>query len=148
MKIKISNIKILANQNITPYEYYVSKVGLNALSVKKYNILENFFKLKLKELKYVDCQTSEQKLICEELKQSIALLQMIDHFSVAISDKITLDEKIKYLDYVLLSKDKYLKKQKELWLARNKEGGLEKSMKRLTDFFATIENIKSFLLKN
>lgn len=132
---------------VSPYEYYVSKIGLNALPLKKYEILEKFFDSKLEELKYVDVCNDEIKLVCEEIKQTIKLLRIINHFSVAINDYMSLEEKTKYLDYCLECKDEYLANQEKVWLSRNKFGGFTKSKKRLTDFFETIADVKLFLMK-
>lgn len=132
--------------NMTPFAYYVSKVGMNALSKNKFKVLENFYTSKLKDINLVKSKNKEIKLILSELKQTILILRMIDHFSMSINEDLTDEERLKYLGFVISNKDKYLQKQRELWLKRNKKGGLETSLKCLTDFFDTVENIRSSIM--
>lgn len=62
MKIKISNIKILANQNITPYEYLKNKYKIN--DIKDLKILRRSIDARDKEnvyLVYTICFTTNNK---------------------------------------------------------------------------------------
>lgn len=137
--------------NISTYDYYVSKIGMNALNKQKYEVYERFFDNKLIDLALIQNSNNESSdimLICEELKQSIALMKMINHLSVAINDVMSSCEKVEYLAYILQHKKAFLENQEKLWLMRNKKGGLSKSMKCLENFFETVNDIKLLFNSN
>lgn len=72
MKIKISNIKILANQNITPYEYLKNKYKIN--DIKDLKILRRSIDARDKEnvyLVYTICFTTNNKKILKFKNASI-----------------------------------------------------------------------------
>ena len=103
--------------------------------------------MKSKELDLINKHDEEIQLVCEELKQSAFTIKLITHLSVCLNDDLDKGEKLIYLDYVLAKKDELIDKQKELWLKRNKSGGLTRSIKHLTDFFKLVEETKLFLMK-
>lgn len=130
---------------ITPYEYFVNKVKGVHLSKKKFKVINELLDLKSKELDLIEKCDDEISLVCEELKQSALTIKLITHLSVCLNDDLSKDEKLGYLNYVLAKKDELIDKQKELWLKRNKSGGLNRSIKHLTDFFKLVEETKLFI---
>ncbi len=129
---------------ITPCEYFLSKVKGVQLSKKKFKVINELLDLKCQDLDLIDRHNDELDLVCEELKQSVRTVKLITYLSVALNkeEDLTREERLNYLDYVLSKKDEHIDKQRTLWLKRNKSGGLERSISRLTEFFRLVEESK------
>ena len=123
----------------------MNKVKGVHLSKKKFKVINELLDLKSKELDLIEKCDDEISLVCEELRQSALTIKLITHLSVCLNDDLSKDEKLGYLNYVLAEKDELIDKQKELWLKRNKSGGLNRSIKHLTDFFKLVEETKLFI---
>lgn len=128
-------------------EYYKTRMASGGLSVPKYKNLQSYFKYKLESLNYVDLNCDDKELIIDECVQSIKLLMCIQSLSISINDELSKGEKIAILEKVLGEKEKLVEEQKRLWLARNKSGGLERSVGYIIKFFDFIEIMKENLDK-
>ena len=130
-----------------PIEYYKKKTGNGNISYPKFKASENFFKSKLKELKLVDADNKEALITIEEIKASIHLITMIQRLSLAYNDNVGIDLRIEYLEEIMKEKDGFIKKQKELWLKRNKSGGLISSISYIERFIEFVSQTLKYLLR-
>ena len=126
-------------------DYYKSKVQPNELSAAKYKNFKAYFKYKLDSLKCVDLQCDDGKLIIDECIQSIKILMMIQDLAVSMNDDLPKEEKVKALKEVLESQNEIVCEQKRLWLARNKSGGLSRSVGYIEKFYKFVEIMLEYL---
>lgn len=121
-----------ATRESDPIEYFKTKNKGYLISLNQFNILDNFFKEKLKELKMLKLKCKDAKLIVREIKENIKLVMAIYKLMMAYSDEVRVDKKLKYLDEILALD--LVKEREELWMARNKRSDFALSKKRIEDF--------------
>ncbi|MBO4666861.1 MAG: family 20 glycosylhydrolase [Bacilli bacterium] len=119
-------------------DFFINKTKDYILPYTKYQILDNFFKSKLEEIKFIDNNNEETELTIEEIKQTIKTIKMIAKVSVCYDESLDVKAKIKLLEELINDKEEYLGNQKKLWRARNKEGGLASSVSYLEYFYSFI----------
>ena len=107
--------------------------------------MENFFKTKLEEIKYIDVNNDETDLTIEEIKQTIKTIHLITTVNICFTSDLPNDEKIKLLENLLKEKEEYLDNQKKLWLRRNKKGGLKSSLSYLEYFYEFVKVVLDYL---
>ncbi len=128
-----------------PIEFFKNKTSSYLLPYHKYEIMENFFKTKLEEIKYIDVNNDETDLTIEEIKQTIKTIHLITTVNICFTSDLPNDEKIKLLENLLKDKEEYLDNQKKLWLRRNKKGGLKSSLSYLEYFYEFVKVVLDYL---
>ena len=84
-------------------------------------------------------KAEDADLIKAEYFQTIALLRNIFALNIAYNENIDKHTRAGLLENVLAERDSFLAKQKRLWLARNKAGGLASSLGYLDKFYRFLE---------
>ena len=130
-----------------PIEYYKSKIGNGNMSYPKFSCLRKFLESKKEELLLVNSNSLEFMQTKEELLQSIDLVLMIQKLSLAYNESVDIKIRIKYLQEILGKKNEFILKQKKLWLARNKSGGLESSLSYIERFMEFVTQTLNYQLK-
>ena len=128
-------------------EYYKKRVYKNYVPTIKFNLMQKYFDFKLEELEYADICTDDGDLIKEECKLAIDTLRVVQKLAVAFNDDIDLEMKKQYLKEVLDDKSSFVEREKKLWLARNKSGGIEDSLELLENFYKFVEIVFEKLTK-
>ena len=126
-------------------DFFINKTKDYILPYHKYQVMDNFFRSKLEEIKYIDVRNEETKQTIEEIKQTIKTVEMITKVNVCFDDSLDKKTKIKLLEDLINDKKEYLDNQKKLWRARNKEGGLVSSISYLEYFYRFIEITLDYL---
>ena len=126
-------------------DFFINKTKDYILPYHKYQVMDNFFKSKLEEIKFIDVKNEETKQTIEEIKQTIATVEMITKVNVCFDDSLDVKVKIKFLEDLINDKKEYLDNQKKLWRVRNKEGGLASSISYLEYFYRFIEITLDYL---
>ena len=132
-----------ACREIDPIKYFLEKNKSYLIDTKRYSILDNFFKQKLKEIDYLRLKTSDGVLVKRELKESIKLVMAIYKLILAYNKDVKLDKKLKLIDEIL-SLD-LVGERESLWLARNKVSDFALSKKRILDFIEFVKTTKRYL---
>ncbi|HNZ49915.1 MAG TPA: family 20 glycosylhydrolase [Bacilli bacterium] len=126
-----------------PIEYFLERSKTTILSSSKHALLEQFLALQTKALtqtKMVDGQ-----LIVSELKQSIQLVLLIQYLNQSFNEELSIKERLSFVQKILDAETAFLAQQEELWLARNKAGGLKDSLEYLHKFFLFSQQTKKHL---
>ena len=126
-------------------DFFLNKTSSYLLPYTKYQIMENFFKSKLEEIKYIDVNNEETKQTIEEIKQTVDTIHLITTLSVCFSAEVDVNKKIELLTSLLDKENEYLDNQKKLWRNRNKEGGLKSSISYLEYFYAFVRVTLDYL---
>ena len=127
--------------------YYKKRVYKNYIPTVKFNLMQKYFDFKLEELECADIKSDDADLIKEECKLAIDTLRVMQKVGVAFNDDINVELRIKYLTEVLDAKEEFFEKEKTLWLARNKSGGMNDSLELLGNFYKFAEIVLNKLTK-
>ncbi len=127
--------------------YYKARVHENYIPTAKFRVMQKYFDFKLEELEFTDIQTKDSNLIKEECKHAIDTLRLVQKLAVSFNKDIDVKERISYLNDIIAGHDDYLAKEKELWLARSKSGGLKDSIELIENFYKFAEIVLSKLTK-
>ena len=122
-----------------PCKYYRERTTSILLDYNKYKMLDEFLILKEKEIELSQLNVDDGDVIKEELQQTISLLKNIHKLNIAHNERIDINLRIELLEEVLANKSAFIEKQKELWLSRNKQGGIKDSLSYLERFYQFIE---------
>lgn len=113
--------------------YFTSKMKDKILTAKKYEMMNDFFTQKLKELDY----SNVEKLVKDELKHSIFFVRTLLKINQSLNESYDLKYRIKLLEEVIAAKDELVNGLRDLWLQRNKTSYLDDSIgyiNKLIDF--------------
>ena len=122
-----------------PRGYYRQRTATLVLDYEKYLFLDAFLTAKEKEIAAAEMKAEDADLIKAEYFQTIALLRNIFALNIAYNENIDKHTRAGLLENVLAERDSFLAKQKRLWLARNKAGGLASSLGYLDKFYRFLE---------
>ncbi|MGD9605083.1 MAG: family 20 glycosylhydrolase [Bacilli bacterium] len=128
-----------------PIDYFIQRTKPTILSSAKHQLLEQFFALQLQAL--YQTKMDDGQLIISELEQSIQLVLLIQYLNQAYNSALPTDKRLAFIKKILDAKEAFLEKQTQLWLARNKKGGLEDSLGYLHKFFLFTEQTQKYLLR-
>ena len=117
-----------------PLEYYYEKIKNSIIEEAKYQSLVDYLEIYRKGLKNTKLKIKDKKLVIDEVNQSIDLVLVTRLLMQSFNPKLAKSKKLKLLEK-LFKKEKILNKQKELWLARNKQSNLAESMEMLEAVF-------------
>lgn len=120
------------NKDISPITYFKDKMGTTFMKYPKFRIMRKFLNLKLDEIDFI--KMDNDLLAIEEIIQTVKMLKMIHKLSLAYNEEVDLDLRIRYMTEVVNSRESFISEQKRLWLARNKSGGLQSSIKHIESF--------------
>lgn len=137
-----------ANYAVTeedPYNYFYDRNKHTILSKEKYQMLENFFAVKEKELDFVKSELENVQWVISETKHSIYLVRLINKVNYSFNNNLNKEEKIKLLENVIASKEHLLNEQKRLWLLRNKVSDLKSSLDYLEKFILFAEETLKYI---
>ncbi|MGD9886594.1 MAG: family 20 glycosylhydrolase [Bacilli bacterium] len=126
-----------------PIEYFMQRTKPTILAKEKHELLQTFFTMHLDALKQTKMKNKE--LIVSEMEQSVQLVMLIQFLNQAFNEELTKDERLHYVDKILNAQDAFIQKQKELWLVRNKSGGLKSSLEYLDKFFLFTKQTQKYL---
>lgn len=126
-------------------EFFLGKNKEILMPYHKYMVMDNFLNSKLEEIKYIDVNNDETKLTIEEIKQTIQTIKMIQACSVSYDEKLDKKVRIKLLEDIYNKQTDYLNNQRNIWLTRNKQGGLDTSISYLTYFLEFIKVTINYL---
>jgi len=118
-------------------DYFKQLMQDKILSYEKYQIINSFFDLSLKQLELA--HTDE--LIKDEIKYAVGFLKTIYKVNISMNEKVDSDLRIKLLEEVVNSENDLINGLKYLWLQRNKSGGLEKSYQYIYDFIEVAKKL-------
>lgn len=110
-----------------PIEYFRTKMKYNLLSKEKFNLLIEFFNQLIKEVNICEID----KLFKLELINSLEILKLIASVNVGYREDIDLSYRLERFDYVINNVDKVIDDLRFVWLARNKQSKLNKSIDEL-----------------
>ncbi|MFA5542962.1 MAG: family 20 glycosylhydrolase [Bacilli bacterium] len=113
--------------------YFTSKMKDKILTKEKYEMMNDFFDQKLKELDY----SQVEKLIKDELKHSIFFVRTLLKINQSLNESYDMKYRIKLLEEVIAAKDQLVNELRYLWLQRNKTSYLDDSIgyiNKLIDF--------------
>lgn len=128
-------------------EYYKRRVYKNYIPTVKFRVMQKYFDFKLEELEFADIKTKDSLLIKEECKLAIETMRVVQKLAVSFNEDIDVKEKISYLNEIISGRDAFIAKEKELWLARSKSGGLKESIELIENFYKFAEIVLSKLTK-
>lgn len=104
--------------------YFKEKMRDKVLSEEKFTMINNFFDLKLSEMKFAKAD----QLIKDELTHSINFVKILLKVNIALNEKIEKQTRISYLENVIASEKEIIDDLRRLWLQRNKKSGLDDSI--------------------
>lgn len=124
-----------------PLQYFEERIKHSKFSILQFELLQKHFDDILTRLELVDMNRNDNNLIKEEIKQSVLLLRTIQKINLSFNEEINIDKRINYLKEAIDSKELLIKKHHELWLQRNKTGGLLRSSQVIEKliYFANIK---------
>lgn len=128
-------------------EFFKKKVSGFLINYKRYNALEDYFDNKINELKKAKMNCEDANLILEELFASIKLIRLINKLRMAYSHELSLNEKIKFLEEIVASRNDLYEERKRLWLARNKISDFEESFNHIDDFITFANETLKYLTR-
>jgi len=117
--------------------YFVTRMKDKILSEKKYKFINKFFDLKLEELEAA--KTSE--LIKDEVKYAVDFVRTLLKVNIALNDSLDKAERIQYLEEVVKSEERLVSGLRNLWVQRNKSGGLEDSVQYIKKFTIVVNKL-------
>lgn len=110
-----------------PLEYYEQKMKYNQLSIKQFDLLSLHFNEIINRLDYTQMNRSDSELIKAEIKQTVDLLTNVQKLILSFNNDIDIDVRVKYLNELISSEKRLIENHRNLWLARNRHGGLDDS---------------------
>ncbi len=110
--------------------YFKSKMQDKILSVEKYQIINDFFDQKIKELNL----SNVENLVKEEIKQSISFIRTFLKVNHSLNETLNKEYRIKLLEEVIASQDSLTTGLRTLWMQRNKVSALENSVGYINRF--------------
>lgn len=137
----------LSNNQENPVEYFLTRVRHNLFNYDKYEMFENFFDLKIKELDKCKLECDDGKIILDELKESIGFVNSIHKLMIAFCDEVALEKRISLLDEIIESHNYLLEERKRLWLARNKISDFEESFNHVVAFIEFANKTREYLIR-
>ena len=120
-----------------PLKYFEEKIKYSRLSVNQYKIMQGYFKEILHRLELTNMNRKDKDLIKSEIKQSVDLITNIQKINLSFDETISRQERIKLLEEVINSTNGLILNHQNLWLERNRSGGLKNSVQ-------IIENLVAF----
>ena len=126
-----------------PIKYFLEKNKNYLIDPLRFNILDNFFKQKLKEISMLKLKCDDGDLIKRELKETIKFVMAIYKLMMAYCPKVPNQKKLKLIDEVL--ELDLVSEREALWLARNKVSDFALSKKRILDFIEFVKTTKRYL---
>lgn len=129
-----------AEKEENPIEYYKQRVKSHIIGYNQYHLLKKFLNDKIEEIQLTSLNCEDGDLIKRELLQTIFIIKLVLKVMASYNEEINIEKRKRYLEEVIASKDRLIGEQKELWLLRNKSGGLRDTISYLEGFvhFANI----------
>ena len=127
-----------ANREVDKVGRFKELMKWSTLSYDNYLVLEDFFKLKKKQV----ANSKVDDIWKKEMNHSIDMVMSLYHVHIALLDQFKNEEKIKYLEKAKKGLSKSMKDLKKIWLVRNKYSYLDKTF----DYYnKAIEFIDAFI---
>lgn len=137
----------LANGEKDSINYFKDRVKYNLFDYDRYEIFEDFFENKLKELSKCKLDCDDKDLVIDEVKQSIEFVRLIHKVMIAYCDEVPKEKRISLLEDVISQKENLFKERKRLWLARNKISDFEESFNHVVAFIEFANKTREYLIR-